>query len=153
MRLTLTDEGATKALGARLAGVLRTGDVVGLEGDLGAGKSTLARACLRALADAPIEVPSPTFTLVQAYRFAHLDVWHADLYRLTAPTEVDELGLEEAREQAALLIEWPDRLPQGLFPDRLTIRLEWQAEGRLALMAAPSAWQERLSALSLGDKA
>ncbi len=125
--------------------------MVALEGDLGAGKSTLARACIQFLAGAAIEVPSPTFTLVQTYELPALCVWHADLYRLTDPGEVDELGLDEALDSGALLIEWPDRLPPGRFPDRLTLTLTAPAADRRTLRAAAggSAWRSRRARLLL----
>ncbi len=150
--LFLADEAATAALGRRLAGLLRPGDVVFLEGDLGSGKSTLARACLQALAGAPITVPSPTFTLVQTYAFAHLTVWHVDLYRLAAGTPVDDLALDEALEDGALLIEWPDRLPAGAFPERLAVRLAWPAggSGREVALDPGTGWGDRLAALRAG---
>lgn len=150
--LLLADEAATAAFGRRLAGLLRTGDVVFLEGDLGSGKSTLARACLQALAEAPITVPSPTFTLVQTYAFAHLTVWHVDLYRLAPGAPVDDLALEEALADGALLIEWPDRLPEGAFPERLAIRLAWPAGGggRAVELDPGTGWGERLGALRAG---
>lgn len=150
--LFLPDEAATRALGRRLAGALRAGDVVFLEGDLGAGKSTLARACLQALAGAPITVPSPTFTLVQTYDFDALAVWHVDLYRLAPGTAVDDLALDEALETAALLIEWPDRLPAESFFERLLVRLAWPpaGDGRTAEIVAGAAWAERVPALA-GD--
>ena len=147
--LFLADEAATAALGRRVAGVLRAGDVVCLEGDLGTGKSTLARACLQALAGAAITVPSPTFTLVQTYDFAQLSVGHVDLYRLAPGTSVDDLALDEALETGALLIEWPDRLPADAFPERFAVRLAWPArgEGRKAEIVASDAWSDRLDAL------
>jgi tRNA threonylcarbamoyl adenosine modification protein YjeE len=147
--LFLADEAATAALGRRLAGLLRVGDVVFLEGDLGTGKSTLARACLQALAGAAITVPSPTFTLVQTYEFADLAVWHVDLYRLAPGTPVDDLALDEALETGALLIEWPDRLPADAFPERLAVRLAWpeDGEGRRATLAPGTGWHDRLEAL------
>jgi tRNA threonylcarbamoyl adenosine modification protein YjeE len=147
--LFLADEAATVALGRRVAGVLRAGDVVFLEGDLGTGKSTLARACLQALAGAAITVPSPTFTLVQTYDFAALSVWHVDLYRLAPGTPVDDLALDEALETGALLVEWADRLPKGAFPERLAIRLAWPeaGDGRHATLDAGTAWGDRLAAL------
>jgi tRNA threonylcarbamoyl adenosine modification protein YjeE len=148
--LFLADEAATAALGRRVAGVLRAGDVVFLEGDLGTGKSTLARACLQALAGAAITVPSPTFTLVQTYDFAELSVWHVDLYRLAPGTSVDDLALDEALETGALLIEWPDRLPADAFPERLAVRLAWPAvgDGRRAILDPGTGWGERLAALT-----
>jgi tRNA threonylcarbamoyladenosine biosynthesis protein TsaE len=96
--LDLPDEAATAALAARLAALLRPGDIVLLAGDLGAGKSFLARALIRAAAGEPeLEVPSPTFTLVQSYDLPAGELWHFDLYRLAAPDEVLELGWDEAR--------------------------------------------------------
>jgi tRNA threonylcarbamoyladenosine biosynthesis protein TsaE len=102
---------ATDALAARLAAVLRAGDALLLSGGLGAGKTHLARALIRAYVRNPQEpVPSPTFTLVQTYEGGADALWHADLYRLGDPSEVDELGLTEALDEAICLIEWPDRL-------------------------------------------
>ena len=98
---------ATEALGARIAAGLGNGDTVALKGDLGAGKTTLARAILRALGVTE-SVPSPTFTLVQSYETPRLTLRHYDLYRIRNPREIDELGLEEALEDGAVLIEWPE---------------------------------------------
>jgi tRNA threonylcarbamoyl adenosine modification protein YjeE len=97
--------------------------VVALEGDLGAGKTELARAVIRSLAGSDIPVPSPTFTLLQAYDLPGLTVTHADLYRLADPSEVLELGLDEAWEQGAVLVEWPERAGDLLPAERLTVRL------------------------------
>lgn len=119
--LRLTDEAATRDIAARLAGLLATGDVIGLSGDLGSGKTTFARALIRALGGGG-EVPSPTFTLVQVYELATADVWHFDLYRIADPMEVAELGLEDALAGGISLIEWPERAG-GLLPDdRLDLR-------------------------------
>jgi len=117
VRLALPDLAATEALGARLAALARPGDAVLLEGPLGAGKSALARALLRALAGDPtLEVPSPTFTLVQSYATPRGPAHHFDLYRLAGPDGLHELGWDEARE-GIVLVEWPDRLgplaPEG----------------------------------------
>ncbi len=108
--LALPDQAATEVLAVRLAAVLRPGDLIALGGDLGAGKTTLARALIRAAAGAEIEVPSPTFTLVQVYDLPIGAVWHFDLYRLSGPDEVIELGWDEARAEGVALVEWPDRL-------------------------------------------
>lgn len=112
--ILLPDAAATADFAARLGQVLRAGDVIGLRGPVGAGKSHLSRALIqsrqRAAGHPPEDVPSPTFTLVQTYVAGDLEVWHCDLYRLTDPSEVLELGLESAFETAACLIEWPDRL-------------------------------------------
>src|SRR5690606_16145374 len=108
--LTLDDERATGQLAEDLAAALAPGDCLALSGDLGAGKSTLARALIRALANDPaLEVPSPTFTLVQTYALPRFSVSHFDLYRLEDPEEIDELGLDELMEAGAALIEWPER--------------------------------------------
>lgn len=117
----LPDEAATKRLGERLALALRPGDAVCLTGPLGAGKSTLARALVRALTSPDEEVPSPTFTLVQFYGGRDFPLAHFDLYRLTDPDEAYEIGLEEALEDGAVLIEWPQRLQGRLPADRLAI--------------------------------
>jgi len=105
---------ATTAFAARLAAKLTPGDIVLLEGPLGSGKSHFARSVIHALQAAagqpPEDVPSPTFTLVQTYVAGTTEIWHADLYRLSSPDEVFELGLEDAWQTAICLIEWPDRL-------------------------------------------
>lgn len=110
--LKLADDDATAALGARIAAALRPGDVVLLEGDLGAGKTALARAIIRSLlADPGLDVPSPTFALVQPYEGNGHLVMHTDLYRLASERDVDELGLFD-RPEAILLVEWPERVPE-----------------------------------------
>lgn len=130
---------------------MRPGDLVGLEGELGSGKTELARALIRAVVGAPIEVPSPTFTLVQRYELATLIVTHADLYRIADPAELDELGLEEALAEGALLVEWPERAGTRLPSDRLTIRLflpnPAEPERRRAELEAGPAWRPRLAEL------
>ena len=110
--LVLEGPDATDALGARLAARLRPGDSVLLSGDLGAGKSHLARAVIRALCGAGTEVPSPTYTLVQSYDGPFGPILHADLYRLGDASELDELGLSEALGRDLCLIEWPERLAE-----------------------------------------
>lgn len=134
LTLALPDAAATEALGQRLAALLRPGDVVLLEGPIGAGKSCLARALIRARLGTAEEVPSPTFTLVQVYQDAAGEIWHADLYRLTHPDEVWELGLDQAFETAVCLVEWPDRLGSHRPPGALTIRLEPLGDGRRAVL-------------------
>jgi len=132
--ILLPTEADTTALGARLAGVARAGDCFLLEGAIGAGKSHLARAFIRARLGRMEEVPSPTFTLVQVYE-ADVEIWHADLYRLTHPDEVWELGLDEAFDNAITLVEWPDRLGAHLPPLALRLRLEPFGEGRRATLS------------------
>ncbi|TAJ87040.1 tRNA (adenosine(37)-N6)-threonylcarbamoyltransferase complex ATPase subunit type 1 TsaE [Reyranella sp.] len=133
--LPLADEAATERLGAALAARLRPRDVVALEGDLGAGKTTLARAILRAAAGDPaLIVPSPTFTLVEIYETPGASWWHFDLYRLEQPEQVFELGWEDARAEGVALVEWAERLGALLPRDRLTVRLAIEGEGRRATL-------------------
>jgi len=112
--LTFSSPDETARFAASLAPGLRAGDVLLLEGQIGSGKTHFARALIQARLDAdgaPLEdVPSPTFTLVQTYDTGRIEIWHADLYRLTHPDEVEELGLAEAFTEAICLVEWPDRL-------------------------------------------
>ena len=132
--MSLPDERATDQLGATLAARLRIGDVVGLKGELGAGKTTLARAILRAAAeDAQLIVPSPTFTLVEVYETPRGSFWHFDLYRLETPEQVFELGWEEALAEGISLVEWPERLGP-LLPKHLSVTLEMDGNGRRALL-------------------
>ncbi|MER9841983.1 tRNA (adenosine(37)-N6)-threonylcarbamoyltransferase complex ATPase subunit type 1 TsaE [Mesorhizobium australicum] len=141
----LADETQTARLGEDLALALRVGDLLALKGDLGAGKSTLARALIRALADdAGLEVPSPTFTLVQSYD-TRVPVHHFDLYRLTSAAELDELGFEEALAQGAALIEWPERA-DGYLP-KATVLIEFvqHGEGRLARLSGQGVTFDRVA--------
>ena len=133
--MPLPTERATEALGATLAARLKPGDVVGLTGDLGAGKTTLARAIIRAAAaDPELIVPSPTFTLVEVYETPRGTFWHFDLYRLEAAEQVYELGWEEALAEGIVLLEWPERLGR-LLPKHLSVTLELASDdGRRALL-------------------
>jgi len=118
---------------------------VALSGDLGAGKTTLARGILTALG-LEEEAPSPSFAIVQPYDVpeVRLPVWHVDLYRLEEASEAEELGLEEARDYAVLLIEWPERLGSALWSDALRLRLEIAEGGARRLTAdVPPAWEGR----------
>jgi tRNA threonylcarbamoyladenosine biosynthesis protein TsaE len=126
----LPDEEATSGLGARLARLLRAGDVVLLSGPIGSGKSTLARGLIRARLGGAEEVPSPTFTLIQVYEAAGVEIWHADLYRLTHPDEVAELGLDDAFRTAISVVEWPDRLGRHLPQNALRIAFAAEGDGR-----------------------
>ena len=137
----LPDLDATKALGARIAAALGPGDAVALAGDLGAGKTTLARAILASLGVTEA-VPSPTFTLMQSYDTPGLSVSHYDLYRLKNESEMDELGLEDALESGAALIEWPERAGNRLPRERLTVQLRAEPDGRRADLSGPLRWQE-----------
>jgi tRNA threonylcarbamoyladenosine biosynthesis protein TsaE len=143
MEITLENLAATEALAARLASLARPGDALLLEGPLGAGKSALARAFLRAATgDAALEVPSPTFTLVQSYDLpGGVTAHHFDLYRLSGPEGLLELGWDEARE-GIVLVEWPERLgrlaPQGAL--RVALAPGATADARLACL---SGWEDR----------
>lgn len=134
------------AFGTRIAVRLRPGDVVALEGGLGAGKTTLARAILSALGHGG-EVPSPTFTIIETYDAPplRLPVAHADFYRLEDPSEVEEIGLDDYREGAVLIAEWPDHA--GGFEHEatcLSILLETDGEGRIAIVKAGPDWLGRM---------
>jgi tRNA threonylcarbamoyl adenosine modification protein YjeE len=140
----LPDERATAMLGADLALALHAGDVLALEGDLGAGKTTLARGLIRALAEDPeLEVPSPTFTLVQAY-VARLPIHHFDLYRLSSAAELDELGFDDAISQGAALVEWPDRAAGRLPESAVRVELTHERDGRTATIKGTGSAFERI---------
>jgi tRNA threonylcarbamoyladenosine biosynthesis protein TsaE len=133
--LPLPDEAATERLGTALAGRLRPRDVVALVGGLGAGKTTLARAILRAASGEPaLVVPSPTFTLVEVYDTPRGAFWHFDLYRLETAEQVFELGWEEARADGIVLVEWAERLGPLLPHERLTVTLSIEGDGRRATL-------------------
>ncbi len=139
--LLLSSPAATAALAARLAPALRAGDLLLLEGPIGAGKTHFARALIGALQAAagqtPEEVPSPSYTLVQDYAAGGLEIWHADLYRLGDASELPELGLEAAMGRALVLVEWPERL--GLPPPQaLTLRLAHAGEDARRLTLHPA---------------
>jgi tRNA threonylcarbamoyl adenosine modification protein YjeE len=136
--ITLTSESATTALADHLAARTMAGDALLLSGPLGAGKSTFARAFIRARAAAPaLEVPSPSFTLVQVYDLTP-PIAHFDLWRLTGTADVEELGFDSALS-GIVLVEWPERLGDAAPADALTITLEW-AEGdqRIATLEGPA---------------
>ncbi len=142
LRLFLPDLRATEALGQRIAAVIRPGDAVLLDGPLGAGKSALARALLRAAAADPVlEVPSPSYTLVQEYDTRLGPICHFDLWRLDGPGGVVELGWDEAR-QGIVVVEWADRLGVLRPDDALTVVL--QVEGPEARSALLTGWADRL---------
>lgn len=141
--LPLPDEAATERLGATLAARLRPRDVVALVGGLGAGKTTLARAVLRAASGQPaLVVPSPTFTLVEVYDTPAGTFWHFDLYRLEQPEQVFELGWEEARTDGIALVEWAERLGPLMPPERLTVTLSIDGEGRRATLEGEARFGE-----------
>lgn len=143
MNVDLPDIAAMEELGARIAQRLRPGDVVALSGGLGAGKTTLARAIIAALGHSG-EVPSPTFTIIETYDHLDPPLVHADFYRLDRPEDARELGLDDYREGAVLLAEWPDHA--GGFthePGCLSITLETVGAGRIAIARPGSDWLTR----------
>jgi len=145
MRIALPDMAATAALGARIAAALQPGDVIALSGGLGAGKTTLARAILGALGHRG-EVPSPSFAIIETYDppAVRLPVVHADFYRLERPEEADEIGLDDYRDGAALIAEWPDHA--GGFahePGCLAIHIETAETGRAAIVEPGANWLGR----------
>lgn len=137
LALHLPDAAATARFGAWLAPRIGAGDCVLLSGPIGAGKSHLARALIQERLGRLEEVPSPSFTLVQVYEAADLEIWHADLYRLSHRGEVAELGLDMAFETALCLIEWPDRLGAGAPPRAIRLALAPEGEGRALRLACP----------------
>ena len=140
----LANFSATESFGASLAAVVRPGDVITLSGPLGAGKTSIARGMLAALGLAE-EAPSPTFAIVQPYAppETRLPVMHVDLYRIDDPREIDELGLNDARADSVLLIEWPERA-QGRWREALALTLDFAPDGGRALtVEVPTAWEGR----------
>ena len=150
IQIDLADAEATTALGRAVAPPLSPGEAVLLYGPLGMGKSTLARGLIRALAGEDEDVPSPTFTLVQFYE-TETPIAHFDLYRLTRPEEAFEIGLDEALDVGAALIEWPERLgddpARSLGPDCLTITLEERGDGRHATVSGAGKWAMKINAV------
>ena len=142
LEIPLADPAATDALGRTIAAVLMPGTTVLLEGQLGAGKTALARAIIRARQTAAgekaEEVPSPSYTLVQTYRAGADEIWHADLYRLSGAGDLEEIGLDAAPEGALRLIEWPDRLPPDAMRGALRIALVPEGTGRRARIEIPA---------------
>lgn len=144
--ISLPGETDTMRLGAQLAQICRAGDVVALWGDLGAGKSTLARALIQKLVGDDTEAPSPTFTLVLTYEATEFTIWHFDLYRLEDCGELHELGFDESADGLAI-VEWPQRMGDALPQYRLDIELTMTSTGRTArLVAHGPEWRERLAA-------
>ena len=133
------------ALGARLAAIARPGDVIALSGPLGAGKTSIARGLLATLG-LEEEAPSPSFAIVQPYAppEVRFPVLHVDLYRIEQAEEAEELGLDEAREDSLLIVEWPERLGEDWWHDALWLSLELTPDGARVLTAkVPAAWRDR----------
>lgn len=143
--IRLADLDASLALGAALAKVARPGDVIALSGELGAGKTSIARGLLAALG-LEEEAPSPSFAIVQPYDppEVRFPVLHVDLYRIENSGEAKELGLDEARGDSLLIVEWPERLGEDAWDDALWLTLETMSDGARALTArVPPAWEGR----------
>tara|TARA_B100000686_G_C16580279_1_gene857759 strand:- start:10 stop:510 length:501 start_codon:yes stop_codon:yes gene_type:complete len=153
--IVMYSESELMAWGARLARWLHIGDVIALEGSLGSGKTTLARAIIRAIYGETTVVPSPTFTLVQIYEGKRLPIWHCDLYRLQDPEETLELGLDEAYREAVTLIEWPSKLGATLPKHALHLRLENVKSAdenlRRIFLSGNLRWRAALNALRSDD--
>ena len=141
--MTLTDAAATAAVGARLAPLLRPGDVITLDGPLSAGKTTLVRGLIAALGHQG-EVPSPSFAIVQPYEALVPPVWHVDLSRIADSGELAERGLDDMEEQGVWLIEWPGRAGHGAWPEALALSLGVDEDGsRILTAVVPAAWEGR----------
>ncbi len=133
----------TEESGARLSKAIRAGDVIALYGDLGAGKTSFARGMLSALG-LEEDAPSPTFPIVVTYDHLRLPVWHVDLYRLDDARDVDELGLDDILSDGVLIIEWPDRMEDRLWPHALKIHISQHPNGGRGLtVEAPPSWKGR----------
>ncbi|MFC7291574.1 tRNA (adenosine(37)-N6)-threonylcarbamoyltransferase complex ATPase subunit type 1 TsaE [Hirschia litorea] len=148
-KFSLKSEADTFALAQSLAPILRVSDVIALYGDLGAGKTTFARALIRTLlSEAQMDVPSPTFTIVQTYDAPQFPIWHFDMYRIEDESELDELGLDETID-GLTLIEWPSRMGEQLPTYRLDITLDLDATGRSATLTGHGEdWIKRLANFS-----
>ena len=128
----LADNKATSELGKDIGRRLSLGDVILLNGSVGAGKTHLARSLIQSILTQPEDIPSPTFTLVQTYETQHGELWHVDLYRITSDLEINELGLLEAFETAICIVEWPNRLGAKIPKKALTIDLTTKGDARNA---------------------
>ena len=151
VHLTLASPDDTCALARCLAEDLRPGDVLLLSGGIGAGKTHFARCMIQALQDTPEDVPSPTFTLVQEYQTRRGALWHADLYRLSGPDDVIELGLIDAFDTAICIVEWPDRLGDLAPANALVIRFSDTLEPEVRDFAASAAdprWHKALTRIA-----
>jgi tRNA threonylcarbamoyladenosine biosynthesis protein TsaE len=143
LRLAAPDD--TARLGRWLAGCLQPGDTVLLQGPIGSGKSHLARSVIQSWLGQLEDVPSPTYTLVQTYGEGGAEIWHADLYRLSHPDEVIELGLDDAFGRAICLVEWPERLGRATPDSALRLTFSQDGEGRRIVLTGSAEWAERLS--------
>ncbi len=142
------NESETGTLARQFSKILAAGDVVILEGEIGAGKSAFCRALIKAYLGEDAEVPSPTFTIVQTYDAPDFEIWHCDLYRLSNPDEVIELGIDEAMETALVLIEWPDRLGDMVPEEALKIAIAAEDDNRQFNVHGSTGWALRLSEIN-----
>jgi len=141
--MKIKDEKAMLSFGRKLAKLLRPGDIVTLSGPLSAGKTTLVRGLLSALSHKG-EVPSPSFAIVQPYEMLRPPVWHVDLYRIENPSDLDELGLDDAGSDGVLVVEWPEHAGRNAWPQALALSLEVLEDGSRALTAeVPTPWEGR----------
>ena len=151
--LTLSSADATTRLAQKLAPRLGAGDVLLFTGDIGTGKTHFARALIQSLLPTPEDVPSPTFTLVQIYEVYQFEIWHADLYRLTSPDEVVELGVTDAFSDALCLVEWPDRLAELAPHSALSISMRMTddlGQRLLTFSWSDPKWTQKLAGLNDG---
>ena len=155
--ISCANQEAVETLAGSFSALVEPGDLIALTGDLGAGKTTFARAFIRAVLDDDYaEVPSPTFTLVQAYEAPEYEIFHTDLYRIHEPDEVYDLGLDDERSSSVLLVEWPDRMPDDWWQDALNISLKrpigaatGEDEARIVQFSSDAEhWKDRLKGLS-----
>jgi tRNA threonylcarbamoyladenosine biosynthesis protein TsaE len=157
VELSLLDASETESLACRISNAAAPGDTICLAGDLGSGKTTFARAFIRARATRfgieVGEVPSPTFTLVQLYEMPVGDIWHFDLYRLEQPHEAIELGIDDASRDGICLIEWPDRLPPLTFATRLDLTFDFAGleDERHLKISGDRSWRERIAEVLQGE--
>jgi tRNA threonylcarbamoyladenosine biosynthesis protein TsaE len=141
--MILASEADTDAVGQYLAAQLRIGDVIALSGPLGVGKTALARAMIKALGHEG-EVPSPSFAIVQPYETLDPPLWHVDLYRIDQTDEIAEMGLENAMDDASIVVEWPERAGLDMWPEALQLSLDFAPNGARRLTAqVPTAWEAR----------
>ena len=141
--MILADEKATLAAGREISTLIRSGDVITLSGPLSAGKTTLVRGLLAALGHKG-EVPSPSFAIVQPYEELAPPVWHVDLYRIEQPSDLEELGLEDIRDEGVLIVEWPEHAGADVWPEALGLSLQVDEDGARALtVEVPASWEGR----------
>jgi len=145
LKYPLPNEAETARIAQKLSKLVQKGDVVALHGDLGAGKTTFSKALIRYLVGLPnLEVPSPTFTLVQTYESSRFPIWHFDMYRLDDPSEIDELGFEETIDGLAI-IEWPEKMGETLPTYRIDIKISFENNKRtMTLTPQGKSWSDRL---------